>query len=226
MRSLLPIASLAIFSLFSHSLAQGKQTTIVGPTSFCQGLSPGGNSCITVSRGCYIIAPTDNVVPSVHCTATPSSTTVRHHTTTTHPNPSSTGRATTKETSKKKTATTTGHTKTTTTHHTETTTTKPTKTTATPTTTATTNPSTDLKEASQEAKAAQTAVKKYQQDPTNKSLAQAAEKAINKAKTKSKHAVNSAKNSSLEKFAKDLFDSLDNACTYPPSYRLLEESDR
>ncbi|KAL8741895.1 MAG: hypothetical protein Q9190_005557 [Brigantiaea leucoxantha] len=42
--------------------------TLMGPSQFCQGLSPGGgSSCIQVPDGCYIDVPLDNTVPDVQC---------------------------------------------------------------------------------------------------------------------------------------------------------------
>ena len=39
-----------------------------GPSQFCEGLSPGGgNTCIDIPDGCYIIKPVDNVVPTPVC---------------------------------------------------------------------------------------------------------------------------------------------------------------
>ncbi|KAF2035928.1 hypothetical protein EK21DRAFT_84315 [Setomelanomma holmii] len=38
-----------------------------GPSKFCQGLSPGGSSCITIPSGCYIEIPLYNYVPEIHC---------------------------------------------------------------------------------------------------------------------------------------------------------------
>ena len=39
-----------------------------GPSQFCQGLSPGGGeTCIDIPAGCYIIIPEDNTVPTPIC---------------------------------------------------------------------------------------------------------------------------------------------------------------
>ena len=39
-----------------------------GPSQFCQGLSPGGGeSCMDIPSGCYIIKPLFNVVPTPIC---------------------------------------------------------------------------------------------------------------------------------------------------------------
>ncbi|KAI5781240.1 hypothetical protein EDC01DRAFT_666821 [Geopyxis carbonaria] len=39
-----------------------------GPSRFCQGLSPGGgDSCIDIPEGCYIVEPGWNFVPPVVC---------------------------------------------------------------------------------------------------------------------------------------------------------------
>ena len=45
--------------------------TLIGPTIYCQGLSPGdGGSCLTISAGCYAISPTYNYVSETTCTQT------------------------------------------------------------------------------------------------------------------------------------------------------------
>lgn len=43
--------------------------TLLGPTTFCQGLSRGGGkSCMTISAGCFAISPTFNIIPQTTCT--------------------------------------------------------------------------------------------------------------------------------------------------------------
>ncbi|KAF2491905.1 hypothetical protein BU16DRAFT_621392 [Lophium mytilinum] len=40
---------------------------VYGPTQWCQGLSPGGESCMQIDAGCYIVVPQDNVIPEQIC---------------------------------------------------------------------------------------------------------------------------------------------------------------
>src|SRR5438046_10526727 len=48
-------------------------STSWGPGQFCQGLSPGGgDSCVTIPVGCYVVPSIGNVTPQVHCTASTS----------------------------------------------------------------------------------------------------------------------------------------------------------
>lgn len=43
-------------------------STLMGPSSYCQGYSAGGSdSCTNVPANCYIDIPIDNTVPQVEC---------------------------------------------------------------------------------------------------------------------------------------------------------------
>ena len=52
--------------IFPRGLKAGEQ--LCGPTSFCQGLSPGGgDTCTPVPEGCCITVPVDNTIPRPVC---------------------------------------------------------------------------------------------------------------------------------------------------------------
>lgn len=63
---------------------------LVGPTVFCQGLSPGGgDSCISIASGCYASSPLYNVIPQTTCTGASTSASVASSTSTAAAIPSS-----------------------------------------------------------------------------------------------------------------------------------------
>ena len=49
---------------------------LIGPTVFCEGFSPGGgDSCLTISAGCYATSPTYNYAPQTTCTGSAATST-------------------------------------------------------------------------------------------------------------------------------------------------------